>query len=577
MISSKRSTGRIHRIAGPTVTARGLEQVKLYNRVYVGRSGLLGEVIRIHPDHCLIQVYEETSGLFVGEPVIDTGEPQMVELGPGLLSMIFDGVQRPLRMAISSGPFLERGFRAHPLQRDQSWTFLPQVGRGTRVRGGDIVGLVPAGERGLEHRVMVPPGIEGTVMEVREGPFFLEDTVVLLEDRTPISLLQRWPVRYPRPFRKKLPLDRPLITGQRVLDVLFPVSVGGSVILPGGFGTGKTVLEQSLAKYVHADVVIYVGCGERGNEIADVLKEFPMLTDPYTQRSLMERTILIVNTSNMPVAAREASLYTGMTLAEYYRDMGYQVALMADSTSRWAEALREMTSRMEEMPGEEGYPASLGSCLAQFYDRAGRISCLGSEEREGAVTLCTTVSPPGGDFSEPVTQSSLRVAGAMWALDVRLARQRHYPAIHWAKSFSLYTDRLAPWFQRHIGPDWPELCRRLFELLQREEEIQSVVQLVGPDALQDSEKMILESCRIIREYFLRQNAYTPVDAFCPVEKQYWLLKVFFHLFDRLFSQLKDGTPLVQLPLLDFGKKMEVLRETPSEEAIAKARHWVEPS
>lgn len=574
--SVQEKVGTLYRISGPTVWARGLERVSLYDVVYVGEMGLLGEVVRIHEETCVIQVYEDTQGLRPGEPVVHGGGPLTVELGPGLLGAIFDGIQRPLtQMAQRFGDWIGRGWRLDPLDPDRTWPFHPQVREGEEVRAGDLLGIIPREAAGVEHRVLLPPGLGGRIREIREGSFRLRDPIGFLEDGTPLFLSHRWPVRRPRPVLRKLPLTVPFVTGQRVLDTLFPIPVGGSVILPGGFGTGKTVLEHALAKYVQADVVIYVGCGERGNEITEVLEDFPRLEDPYTGRPLMERTILVVNTSNMPVAAREASIFTGVTLAEYYRDMGYHVAFLADSTSRWAEALREIASRLEEMPGEEGYPTTLGSRLAQFYGRAGRVVCLGREEREGAITICAAVSPPGGDFSEPVTQASMRVSGAMWALDFRLAHQRHFPAVHWGLSYSLFAEGLRPWFEQEVDPLWPQFKHRLARLLQEEEGLLQVAQLVGPDALQDRERLTLAFCRMAREYYLRQSARSEADAYCPLRKQFWMLRVLFYFQDRAEAALEEGRSMEEIPLDRMAKALEGLRESPPQEVEDRARALIQ--
>ncbi len=500
--------GIIVRVSGPTVVANNMQTARMYNRVIVGETGLLGEVIRLDADRATIQVYEETEGLCLGEKVTDVGEPLLVELGPGLLASVFDGVQRPLEtIRKDQGDLIARGVVVPALSRSRHWDFQPRVKVGNQVQPGNIIGVI-AETPHIEHRVMVPPGCKGRIEEVHKGPLAVTDTAVLLEDGTPIALLQKWPARLPRPFQKRLSPVLPFITGQRVFDLLFPIATGGTAIAPGGFGTGKTVVEQTLAKYAQSDIIVYVGCGERGNEMTEVLSDFPQLIDPATGRPLMDRTVLIVNTSNMPVAAREASIYTGMTIAEYYRDMGYRVAMMADSTSRWAEALREISSRLEEMPGEEGYPTYLATKLAAFYERGGRVSCTGDGDRQGSVTIVSAISPPGGDFSEPVTQSSLRVAGALWALDTELAHRRHFPAIDWKRSYSLYLGLLDDWYRKNVAEDWPEVRQELMGLLQKEEELQEIVQLVGIDAIQDQERIILEVSRMVREEFIRQNSFS---------------------------------------------------------------------
>ncbi|HSG06365.1 MAG TPA: V-type ATP synthase subunit A, partial [Nitrospiria bacterium] len=507
-----KETGRIIKISGPTVVAGGLPGACMYNRVLVGDLGLLGEVIRVEADRATIQVYEDTTGLSLGEKVLDEGLPLQVELGPGLLGSVFDGVQRPLpRIYEEKGDRVSRGVVFPALSRSAEWKFKPLVKKGDRVQPGDVLGVISENPR-IEHKVLVPFKISGSIKTIRKGLFRVSDPIGELDDGTELFMLQKWPVRTPRPFSRKLRALSPFLTGQRVFDSLFPVASGGTAVVPGGFGTGKTVVEQTLARYADSDVIVYVGCGERGNEMTEVLRDFPDLIDPRTKRPLMERTVLVVNTSNMPVAAREASIYTGITMAEYFRDMGYRVALMADSTSRWAEALREISARLEEMPGEEGYPTYLGTRLAGFYERGGQVECLGKGDRTGTVTIVSAISPPGGDFSEPVTQSSVRIAGTMWALDSGLANRRHFPAIDWKKSYSLYLEDLREWYLENVAPDWLEVRRGIIELLQKEEEIQEIVQLVGVDALQDQERVTLEAGRMIREDFLRQSAFSPVDA-----------------------------------------------------------------
>jgi V/A-type H+-transporting ATPase subunit A len=519
-------TGEIWRIAGPVVVARGLDGVRLYNVVRVGREALPGEVIRLDGDLATIQVYETTSGLRVGDPVLDTGRPLEVELGPGLLGRIFDGTQRPLEVLARAAddpfgrPLLQRGTSLPSLDRERAWTFEATVRPGDRVVVGDVLGVV-AETTALRHRILVPPGVRGTVTGIGSGPRTLEEPVAWIDD-IPVTMLRRWPVREPRPVAARLVTSTPLITGQRVIDVLFPIARGGAATIPGGFGTGKTVLQQSLAKWAHADVVVYVGCGERGNELAEVLQEFPQLIDPRTGASLMERTILIANTSNMPVAAREASIYTGVTVAEYFRDQGYHVALMADSTSRWGEALREVSSRLSEMPAEEGYPAYLSSRLAEFYERGAAVRCVGSQQREGSVTIIGAVSPAGGDFSEPITQHSLRLAGTFWALETSLARARHFPAIDWNRSYTLYD--VTGWFGGEIGADWEEHRAWARQLLQREAELLEVVQLVGADTLAPPERVLLRTGRLLREDFLQQSAFDEQDAYCDPPKQIAMLR-----------------------------------------------------
>jgi len=568
-------SGTIIKISGPTVVARGMEQTRMFNRVAVGRMGLLGEVIRVRRDEATIQVYEETTGLALGEEVSDAGEPLLAELGPGLLGSIFDGVQRPLNvLAAEHGDWIARGLNLPALPRERQWAFIPVIRPGTTVAGGACLGVVQETEK-IQHRVLVPPGVSGTVLEIREGAFTITETIARLDGDRPLTMLQRWPVRTPRPVAERLPPLVPFITGQRVFDMLFPVASGGTVIVPGGFGTGKTVVEQTLAKYARADIIIYIGCGERGNEMAEVLAEFPHLKDPTSGLPLMERTVLVINTSNMPVAARETSIYTGVTLAEYYRDMGYTVALMADSTSRWAEATREISARLEEMPGEEGYPTYLATKLAEFYERGGRVRCLGQVDRQGSVTIVSAISPPGGDFSEPVTQSSMQVAGVLWALDSDLAHRRHFPAINWKRSFSLYAASLDPWFRAQVASDWPQLRVELAALLQKEEELQEIVQLVGIDALQDQERIALEVSRLVREEYLRQNAYSEIDAACPLEKQYWMLKALLLFLRYCRELLKRGWLIEQLLGSPFRAELERMKETSPDSCIQQAQAMIE--
>ncbi len=565
--------GVLTRIAGPVVVAQGLARTAMYDVVRVGHARLVGEVIRIQDAHATIQVYEDTSGLCVGEPVEPTHAPLQVELGPGLLGSVFDGIQRPLaELARLQGAFMQRGAAVLSLDRTRRWKFFPLVAVGDNVGAGDVLGTVQE-TASMIHKILVPVGVRGTVETIRAGEFNVEDVVAEIRDadteKISIPLMQRWSVRERRPIQRKLDPDTPLITGQRVMDSFFPIARGGTAIIPGGFGTGKTVIEQTLAKWAEADVVIYVGCGERGNEMTDVLEEFPKLIDPHTDAPLMERTVLIANTSNMPVAAREASIYTGITLAEYYRDMGYNVALMADSTSRWGEALREVSGRLEEMPGEEGYPAYLATRLADFYERAGRVQVLGSDTREGSVTAIGAVSPPGADFSEPMTQNSLRVAGVFWALDYDLSRRRHFPAINWIRSYSLFDVRA--WFGEHIAPDWSEQTRRALALLQREAELQEIAQLVGVEALPETEKGLLHVARILREDFLQQHAYDAVDAFCSPEKQYLMLRAILS-FDKLLNQaLQRGIPLDKAMALPEIQQLARMKEWKMPEAEEKIR------
>jgi V/A-type H+-transporting ATPase subunit A len=547
--------GIIQKISGPAVIAKGMMGARMYDIVRVGKLGLVGEIIRLDGDTAFIQVYEDTSGLFVGEKVETTGQPLMVELGPGLLEAIFDGIQRPLdQIKQKEGDFIARGVEVPSLNRDRKWHFQPVAKKGDQVSGGDLLGKVQENEW-FVHNVMVPPKVRGKIKDIaQEGDYTVTDDIATLEGGVKLQMMHAWPVREPRPFKKKMDPNEMFITGQRILDTLFPVAMGGTAAIPGPFGSGKTVVQQTLAKHSNAQVIIYVGCGERGNEMTEVLTEFPELKDPKTGRPLMERTVLIANTSNMPVAAREASIYTGITLAEYFRDMGFSVAMMADSTSRWAEALREISSRLEEMPGEEGYPTYLSSKLAAFYERAGRTVCLGSDGRIGSVTIVGAVSPPGGDFSEPVTQSTLRIVGTFWALDASLAQRRHFPAINWNRSYSLYAEMLTGWLKENVVGDYDVVRRRAMELLQKEAELQEVVQLVGPDALQDNERMIIEVGKMLREDFLQQHAFSEVDGHCSLDKGYWMLKGILALYDECQKAISHGrmhiNDILNLPQLE---------------------------
>ena len=516
-----KENGLIYRISGPVVTAVGISP-RMYEVVRVGDEGLMGEVIELHGDQSVIQVYEETSGVKPGEPVIRTGQTLSVQLGPGLLTQIYDGIQRPLpKLEESMGVFITRGVDADGLDLERKWEFKPKVSSGDSVDSGQVIGIVQETET-IEHRVMIPPNISGIVKKIESGSFNIKEAVCELEDGTKISMMQEWPVRHPRPFSQKYAPDVPLITGQRILDFLFPLAKGGTAGIPGPFGSGKTVTQQQLAKWSDAEIVVYIGCGERGNEMTEVLDEFPHLIDPNTNKPLMNRTVMIANTSNMPVAAREASVYTGVTIAEYFRDMGYNVALMADSTSRWAEAMREISSRLEEMPGEEGYPAYLSSRLAEFYERAGRVKTLAGQD--GSVSVIGAVSPPGGDISEPVSQGTLRIVKVFWGLDAGLARQRHFPAISWLSSYSLYPQSLDQWYRDNIAQDFPDLRTEISTLLQVEAELQEIVQLVGSDALPIDQQLTLEVARMIREFFLQQNAFHDVDTFSDLKLQYEMAK-----------------------------------------------------
>jgi V/A-type H+-transporting ATPase subunit A len=558
------TTGKISKIAGPLVVATGMREANMFDVVRVSDSKLIGEIIEMHGDRASIQVYEETSGLGTGEPVESTGEPLSVELGPGLIEGIFDGIQRPLeKIRELVGNSLVRGIEVPALDRDKKWHFVPKVKPGDKVVGGDILGTVQETEI-VEHRIMVKPGVVGTVKTIAEGDYTVTEQIGSIEtangDELPVTLMQKWPVRRGRPFEKKLAPNVPLVTGQRVVDTLFPIAKGGVAAIPGPFGSGKTVTQHQLAKWAEADIVVYIGCGERGNEMTDVLNEFPELIDPHTGKSLMERTVLIANTSDMPVAAREASIYTGITIAEYFRDMGYSVALMADSTSRWAEALREMSGRLEEMPGEEGYPAYLGSRLAQFYERAGRVVSLGSDGREGALSVIGAVSPPGGDISEPVSQATLRIVKVFWGLDSALAYKRHFPAINWLTSYSLYADSLGSWFNDNVSEEWTSLRARLMALLSDEASLDEIVKLVGMDALSPTDRLKMETARSIREDFLHQLAFHEVDTYSSLRKQYLMMKLVLRFYDGSLDALKKGA------------NIEKLVSIPSRESIGRFKY-----
>ncbi len=538
------SIGTIRKIAGPLVIADNMRDANLFDVVRVSDRRLIGEIIEMHSSSASIQVYEETSGLAPGEPVETTGNPLSVELGPGLISNIYDGIQRPLQDIMRvSGSNLQRGVEVPSLSRDIKWKFIASVKAGDKVTGGDFIGVVRETDI-VEHRIMVPPTVDGVVKSIKSGEYTVEETVAVINLTTggerELTLMQKWPVRIGRPYKKKLPPDTPLVTGQRVIDTLFPITKGGVAAVPGPFGSGKTVVQHQLAKWAEADIVVYIGCGERGNEMTDVLNEFPELIDPKTGESLMERTVLIANTSDMPVAAREASIYTGITIAEYFRDMGYSVALMADSTSRWAEALREMSGRLEEMPGEEGYPAYLGSRLAQFYERAGRVETLNSGERIGTLSVIGAVSPPGGDISEPVSQATLRIVKVFWGLDSSLAYKRHFPAVNWLTSYSLYVDMLKKWFDTEVSPEWMHSRGRLIRLLQEEAELEEIVKLVGMDALSAPDRLKLEAARSIREDFLHQNAFHETDTYTPLAKQLKMMQLVLAFYDKSSAALDKG-------------------------------------
>lgn len=564
--------GRIIRVTGPLVVADGMKGSKMYEVVRVGEMGLIGEIIRLEGDKAVIQVYEETAGIRPGEPVEGTGASLSVELGPGLLTAMYDGIQRPLEVLRElSGDFIARGLTAPALPRDKKWHFTPRVKVGDKVVGGDVLGVVPETSI-IEHKILVPPWVEGEIVEiVEEGDYTIEEVIAKVKkpDGTieELKMYHRWPVRIKRPYKNKLPPEVPLITGQRTIDTFFSQAKGGTAAIPGPFGSGKTVTQHQLAKWSDAQVVVYIGCGERGNEMTDVLEEFPKLKDPKTGKPLMERTVLIANTSNMPVAAREASIYTGITIAEYFRDQGYDVALMADSTSRWAEALREISGRLEEMPGEEGYPAYLASKIAEFYERAGRVVTLGSDERIGSVSVIGAVSPPGGDFSEPVVQNTLRVVKVFWALDADLARRRHFPAINWLRSYSLYIDAIKDWWHQNVDPEWKAMRDKAMELLQKEAELQEIVRIVGPDALPDREKAVLIVTRMIREDYLQQDAFDEVDTYCPPKKQVTMLRVILNFYDRTMETVERGVPVDEIAKLPVREKIGRMKYEPEIENV----------
>jgi len=542
--------GKIVKVSGPLVVAKDMDEANIYDVVKVGEKGLIGEIIEMRGDKASIQVYEETSGLGPGDPVTTTGEPLSVELGPGLIESMFDGIQRPLDafMEAAKSSFLSKGVSVKSLNRDKKWEFKPTVKVGDAIVAGDIIGTVQETPVVL-HKIMVPYGVEGTVKDIKLGEFTIEETVCIVSSEKgdkELNLIQKWPVRRGRPYSRKLNPVEPMITGQRIIDTFFPVAKGGAAAVPGPFGAGKTVVQHQIAKWGDAEIVVYVGCGERGNEMTDVLNEFPELKDPKTGESLMKRTVLIANTSNMPVAAREASIYTGITIAEYFRDMGYSVSIMADSTSRWAEALREMSGRLEEMPGDEGYPAYLGSRLADYYERAGKVIALGSDGREGAVTAIGAVSPPGGDLSEPVTQATLRIVKVFWGLDANLAYRRHFPAINWLDSYSLYLDKMGNWMNENVSSDWSELRTEAMALLQEEANLEEIVRLVGIDALSERDRLKLEVSKSIREDYLQQNAFHEVDTYASLDKQYKMLKLVLKFMKEANKALDAGVYLEKI-------------------------------
>ena len=561
------SKGTIKKVAGPLVIATGMRDANMFDVVHVSDQMLTGEIIEMHGDEASIQVYEETSGLGPGEPVVSTGVPMSVELGPGLITSIYDGIQRPLDAIMKvSGNNLKRGIHVDSLDREKKWNFVPTAEIGEEVSGGDILGTVQETEV-VEQKIMVPPDVKGKVKELKSGEFTVTETIAVIEtekgDRE-IQLMQRWPVRKSRPYTEKLRPDKPLITGQRVVDAFFPIAKGGTAAVPGPFGSGKTVIQHQLAKWAEADIVVYIGCGERGNEMTDVLNEFPALVDPKTGRSLMERTVLIANTSDMPVAAREASIYTGITIAEYFRDMGYSVALMADSTSRWAEALREMSGRLEEMPGEEGYPAYLGSRLAQFYERAGHVIALGKDGRDGALSVIGAVSPQGGDISEPVSQATLRIVKVFWGLDSNLAYQRHFPAINWLTSYSLYLDSMEKWFNEEVDPGWMNSRQEMMSLLQDESKLNEIVQMVGMDALSPADRLKMEAAKSIREDFLNQNSFDEVDTYSSLRKQYLMMRLVMSFYEKAKAALEKGANVEDLIAMPSREPIGRFKYTPED-------------
>ncbi len=583
------NTGKIVKVSGPLIVAENMADVKMYDVVKVSDKGLIGEVIELRGDKASIQVYEETGGLGVGEKVVSTGMPLSVELAPGLIEGIYDGIQRPLeKLAAASGDRIGRGVSVNAVDHDKKWLFHPTAKVGTKVSAGDIIGYVdetPA----VKHRIMVPYGTEGTLTDIFEGEFNVTETVAVLDGKTNVTMLQRWPVRKGRPYREKLTPTMPMVTGQRVIDTLFPIAKGGVAAVPGPFGSGKTVVQHQLAKWADAEIIVYVGCGERGNEMTDVLNEFPQLTDPKTGYPLMKRTVLIANTSDMPVAAREASIYTGITIAEYFRDMGYNVAIMADSTSRWAEALREMSGRLEEMPGEEGYPAYLSSRLAEFYERAGIVKTLGSEERVGSVSAIGAVSPPGGDLSEPVSQATLRIVKVFWGLSASLAYRRHFPAIDWLQSYSLYADRLKGWYDFNLGEKWAKDRAEIMKILQEEASLDEIVRLVGIDALSPKDRLVMETAKSVREDYLHQNAFHEVDTYASLQKQLEMMELilgWYHLGLEALENNIDVEDYLALPIKEkIGRakyipeneirKFEDITRELKEQAIALANEGVE--
>jgi V/A-type H+/Na+-transporting ATPase subunit A len=560
--------GKVVKVSGPLVVAMDMDEANIYDVVKVGQKGLIGEIIEMRGDRASIQVYEETAGIGPGDPVETTGEPLSVELGPGLLEAMFDGIQRPLNAVMSAaGNFLTKGVSVPSLDREKKWHFVPSLKVGDKIKPGYIIGTVQETSV-INHKIMVPKGIEGTIKSIKKGDYTVVETVAEVETKDGmknIALMQKWPVRNGRPYARKLNPIEPMLTGQRVIDTFFPVAKGGTACVPGPFGSGKTVVQHQLAKWGDAQIVVYVGCGERGNEMTDVLNEFPELKDPKTGESLMKRTVLIANTSNMPVAAREASIYTGLTIGEYFRDMGYSVAMMADSTSRWAEALREMSGRLEEMPGDEGYPAYLGSRAADIYERAGKVVCNEDDERQGALTFIGAVSPPGGDLSEPVTQSTLRIVKVFWGLDAPLAYRRHFPAINWLKSYSLYMDKIGKWMDENVASDWSAVRTEAMTLLQEESKLEEIVRLVGIDALSEGDRLKLDVAKSVREDYLQQNAFHEIDTFASMEKQYKMLKLILSFYDESKKALESGVYLDKLLKLDIRDKIARSKYIPEDE------------
>ncbi len=581
------SSGTIVKISGPLVVAEGMRDVNMFDVVNVGEAGLIGEVIEVHGDRASIQVYEETAGMKPGEPVLSEGHPLSVELAPGLIGQIFDGIQRPLSVMYEvSGSNIEKGVKFSAIDREKRWTFMPKVAVGETVIAGDIIGVVQESEV-IEHKVMIPPQIKGeaTVEEINSGDFTVTDAVARLKTASgeliPVQMLQSWPVRRARPHSGKMAPAEPMVTGQRIVDMLFPITRGGTAAVPGPFGSGKTVIQHQLAKWADSDIVVYIGCGERGNEMTDVLNEFPELIDPRTGRSMMNRTILIANTSDMPVAAREASIYTGITIAEYYRDMGYAVSIMADSTSRWAEALREMSGRLEEMPGDEGYPAYLGSRMAQFYERAGAVTALGSDQRKGYLTAIGAVSPPGGDMSDPVVQATLRIVKVFWRLDSSLAYKRHFPAINWIQSYSLYEDKATAWLDENINARWSARREQVMHLLAEEAELKEIIRLVGQDTLSTVDKIKMETARSVREDFLHQNSFDDVDTYTPLEKQFYLLDLIMSYYDEAVKAADNGAParaLLGLKVMEAIGRFKLVAPNDAkaryEEILSELRHEI---